>query len=1164
MQINPVKHIGETVLTQGQFSCHCCRFKSDLPLTGLRLYVNPGVFVDSINYDPDASKGYTLLYPSAAGTYAMPLQGISSIYNNLSATLTVISSTEFVIEYCFVVGRVVGYLDNYTYDSYNQLFLPVIGSYYLDIKITVVSADKLISSNCFKEVKVNNIKECDNYYLSINGKSVNGWQQGSDLEIDFTLFDGVYDDIFYAGIIRVDNATNSQRFIEDLKLNYSNIGNLSGTGTPLIPYQAFADGRVIWQNSTGFSNGKVKIDKDYFEEGGEYRVYFVVKNFCEWQSCYTAIIEEEIVNTCPILDFEFTPIVLNLQNGVTYDKEAYININPCKVLDAGIKIDKTIFDAELLSKGYNIATFDNSFTGIKVYATNSLAPNAAKEILNGSLYSYVTGNTDVRTYGFRIPDEWAGKTKYLFFEYDFSIEGNDYEIIIPIQFNVNNYSNDITLSSALQEYYCFENPQDVEICFNNANDTQNFYIGLVKNGELDSYFNAGITLDGPTFDGNKGCITVPYVNLEEDAEYCIKVMGEEDLVCDDVCPCDYIDIKWETEYKDGKRVTSLYSLLAFPAIDILNFKITDATGYEYFSNSAGSAFILLAIDGNEDQYYLNFDVTLKNGCIYHVEQNVYNPDYGDIKLWLCNDGTPPGTLAVPCEKDPILETVCISNQWDSMVGADGGTVLAHEYSFDYINWIPYTSPVPFGANELIYIKYIIDYGLPCGEVTLFQCIKACDSCFGILPVNQCEEMLSVYHSISGNYLILYSSESCIPVYDSGIMYSTDGLIWIAYTSPIDTSGIGKIYYRRYIECADGCSVEKNGTWDMVCLPCGQSNQSNPDSCSVRIIADSENCSYTLKHYNPFFGELDKSFESNFILLAGFRDRSLIESRVRVDFLNSCEQGVIEECYYKQQGYYVSEYTNDLALQTGGFIQDITVYRHDPSTSLFAITTITLTAITFAGSGTAFATAIRAAIVTALNAVPAIDTNNYVLTVTCTNAGFFKIRFLYRDNDLGLWIGINKTDARLRYRQTAAGALQTRTHTANQGCPLYILNDPFPFCTYTDPCGAQLKFKAIATGGTTCGSADYVFIEDTNIFNFHRVPLLKQNPYTIDAASVLSSICKLNTLVAIPNNFLNQVTYTWTKGAAILGTQIILKTFETGIIEIAVTDGTCSDTDSISI
>ena len=55
MEIKAVKHIGETTLAQGQYSCHCCRYKSDASLTGLRIYVNPGVFVDSIDFDPDAS-----------------------------------------------------------------------------------------------------------------------------------------------------------------------------------------------------------------------------------------------------------------------------------------------------------------------------------------------------------------------------------------------------------------------------------------------------------------------------------------------------------------------------------------------------------------------------------------------------------------------------------------------------------------------------------------------------------------------------------------------------------------------------------------------------------------------------------------------------------------------------------------------------------------------------------------------------------------------------------------------------------------------------------------------------------------------------------------------------------------------------------------------------
>ena len=321
---------------------------------------------------------------------------------------------------------------------------------------------------------------------------------------------------------------------------------------------------------------------------------------------------------------------------MSYDKEAYININPCKVLDAGIKIDKTLFDAELLAKGYSVATFDNSIKDVKVYATNALTQNAAKELLSGSLYNYVAGTIDVRTFGFRIPDEWAGKTKYLFFEYDFLIEGNEYEIIIPLQFTVNEYSNEITLSSSHPEYYCFESPEDVTFCFANPNDTQKFYILVTRNGEIDSVLDLGITQDGTTFDGNEGCITVPYVNLDEDVEYCIKVFGEEDEVCDDICPCDYLELTWETEYKDDKRVTTAYALLPFSVVDILNFKITDATGYEYFSDESGSAFILLAIDGNQDQYYLNFDVTLKNGCIYHVEKDIYDPDFGTEMLWLWN------------------------------------------------------------------------------------------------------------------------------------------------------------------------------------------------------------------------------------------------------------------------------------------------------------------------------------------------------------------------------------------------------------------------------------------------------------------------------------------------------------------------------------------------
>lgn len=1167
MILKSVKHIGDIYLTQGQYTCHCCRYKSDTQLTGFRIYMNPATFTNIIDGSPNASSGYSLVYPSTAGTYDMTFSGIGSMYENLTAKLTVINAYEFVIEFCFIVGRSTGYLNPYSYNSYNQIFAPISGTTYFDMKVTVVSADKLVVANCYKEVFVSPIELCNDSRLLIDGAQVNGWQEGKDLEIEFAIFDGIIDDIYHAVIIRVDSATDNQSFIEDLELNYALASNTANQITTNLPFAAIIDSRVIWQESTGFYTGKIKIDKDYFTGGGSYIVYFVYKDDCKFKSCYTNIITEEIINTCPILDFPFITNLTDFDHTINYSKESYLNILPCKNVELSITIDKALFKAELVSKGFNVATFESSLIDFSVYATSNLSVNATQEVIqDATVQDYTSGTNDIRLVRFEIPISWAGKTKYVFFKYTFNIEGNPYTIVIPTQFTVANFDNDIAIISTHPEYYCFEEPENVEFCFSNPDAAHLFNVVLLQGDDRLNVNDYGVVKDGATFDNNDGCVTVDYTELAEDTEYCLKIQGEKSIPCPLTCPCDYLTMNWERN-KQTRTITVTASF-PFTASDVVNWKISDAFNRTYFDECCfNNLTFQIPYSLFAERYLISHDITMADGCIYHVEYRIWNHEEeitgGSTKVWLCNNGTPPGIEAMPCVKDPVLDSTCnIAGYWESNVGTDGGTIVSYEYSHDLITWANYTVPVNFGTEERIYFKLVIDYGLPCGIVTLYQCLGRCETCFGILPVNPCGERLTVSHSQYSNSLDLLSTETCTPSYDTGLMYSFDGITWFNYTGSIDITNKSKVYYRRYIECSDGCSEEQTGLWEVECNPCNScSGDAGEATCSARIEAVSEECEYTLDHYNPYYGTGEQSFYSTFIPYTGFSNRSIIESRIRVDLLNSCVDGIVNTCYYIQQGYYYGEYTNDLPLQNTGRIDDIRVYQHNPSTSAFTLINLNTSAVSFTGSGSAFATALRANIVTGLSAFGLVDGVNYTLFVSCTNAGYFRIRFVFRDNDINVWSGINKNDARLRYRQTGAGTLQTRTQTQQQGCPQYSQLDPLPDCQFTNDCAENLRFRALPVGGVACGSSDYVFIEDTEVFNFHRVPLSNKTTYTIHPISVLSQSCLHNTLVAIANNFGTPITYEWKKGTTVLGNLFILKTFETGTIDLNVTDGICSASDS---
>lgn len=1174
-------------VTQGQLVDDCCHFQSTRPLTGLKLNVDFGLFLLEPTDSAKLVPGFTITYPFAAGTYALTFNGLPEKYMNLSAELVVISSTEFVIEFRIInCADINSYIqlgsipNNYQYWT-GQRFSNAVNVYdqykYLDCKVTVQFPDSLTTANSsilynLKKWQRNPDFQLYTDFFSLDAERVQGWRSGSDLDVWFNVVGSRVNSKWYGGIFNI-KSKNVTAFWDDLKLQYAELGDIPVSAEPNFESSLIIASSGLMIESTDTFKGFFTIDDTYFEAGESYQLFFIWEDSGEWYSSLSEIIQEEIVNTLPevIGTVDYSVEILE-PSSLVISSQCVNNLAPCQRIKCCITLDIPSFNLDMIANGLPY-TFDEVYGGfgsitnmqgdIFIYATENLQVNSPS-IFSSAIdktYIYDNGVSFTACAEFDIPEDWAGTTKYLFFKFKLILPTSEILYpIVPMVFTIVDFGDLPAYQDAGIDYVCDNDEQTFEFIPTTLASNM-----IVKDGSK-TLLQSGLGSNEDDYNDGDGTITIDYSKLDYNiTDRCLCVISQfGEGVGADPCPCDEMKVNYTLEsISDKYGPDSFFMVFNWDLTDFLSDSdvsyviVNFPKGNSYQQNNVASGSFSLNVD-LQKTYVITFNIGLIDGCFYYgTFRVVKGGSMGSVLL--CNEAVPPPLLGLPCAEFPYLDTICSSLEAESVLNLAGGTMVTHEYAYDPNDaWFPYVTTVPFSGYEEIFFYAIVDVldTVRCGQKTLFSSIRRqdCEGCYDPIPVNPCADYLTVVQSYDEMLELLTLTSTidpaCTTPDDTGLMWSYDGVSYELYTAPIDVSGQNNVYYYQTVICDDECEVNEVSSWDRSCPydPCGETV--TPSGCDVSIEHEIIVAGFTTDHYNPDLGTGNESFDSHFYSLAPYGDRTVIESRIRVDIKDdSISDAIINSCYFIRQGFYESQYFNKAAtnLQTGGIITNIRMYQFIAASNSLVLYDLDCSSIIFSGAGSTFATNLKNFIIADLNsAFGYTNGTDYRLVVNCTNAGVFTITFDFKDaTDGNDWLGINKLDATISFNRDGATLPVTLTQaTASpdvQGCPKYLLLDSLD-CNYNTPCADPMKFRAAPDGDTDCG-ADFAYISDSNQFNFHSIPLGPE-PYTVDGVSVLTESCNKHRLIGDTENFTGVITYEWKDSLGdIVTTSRMFETYE---------------------
>lgn len=1154
--IQNVSQTGYNQITQGQAVCHCARFTSDEILTGRKIGVNIGRYIAAVfPTDIGALIGYQTIYPSTAGSYDMPFMGLPEKYNNYKCTLTVIDNKEFTIEYCHLSGFDTDqYLTDRPYNALNEVLgITANGEKYLDLFVGVQFSERFETAHASIPITENSFCELSyNLCNDLGDCTLTGWVTGEDLTMNFYIFEGVVSSQYYAGIIRIDNYTNSNEMFNDLSLNYAEMSNIAANIEPGIG-AAFTESRTIWQDSSNVFSGKLKIDNAYFEAGGVYRIWIVYKDECEWKSCISKEISQQVETELPkVFPDNTISVELNCPIGIgELTASCYHGVIPSSRATAYNTIDKDSLIAKFDDAGYPGLIWSDIFVNTEYCFSETLSENAPCvyfPIISFNVFDDTT--TYLTGIEFDVPDSMAGNSFYVFNKFNFKIAGQDYQIICPILFSVIPYGDLPTIVDPLEDQICRTDADTQEICFDGVPNSRKFCARFTCGGVLLSDSEVHTTTEDDDFNSGEACLTVDYSTFPNDTECCILAASSELDEGTEECICWNFIFTWKTILITPNNIilTCGWDATALDASIIQSVKIYNKTDNKVYVDTTliNSGFFYLSYQNNDKFDSAEIEIVTTTGCFYNSAlPNPFNiiPQPGNTytqNIWICNDETPPELEAEPCELSPSFTSVCdpIGELIESILYDAGGTIVKWEWSYDFNLWTDYSTPISMATEETVYFHAEIDLGLPCGIIHLWDCVQKCFECSTIAPVNPCLDVQELSYSWVGDIITVVQTVNCTDTYNS-LQFSFDTKNWFDYTVPVDTSGHNFCYLRSYIECNDGCTDLIELTWERECkLVCNGDGSGAAPDCLLTIDEDQTVCTMDLLHFNGTLGEASQTFDSHFIPTALYNDRTVIESRIRTQAVSACNDTECESCYYYIKSFYRSGLSNDVAFTAGGFVDSITIASHEMGGAITPIV-LSLNTVIFATNGQ-FAVDLKAEIASQLTGLGFSTITNYKLTVNCA-AGIVSILFDYCDQETGEWVGIDRDSCEIVFDPDGVSGLTTLTEIDDQGCPDNLSLDTSPDCQYVRSCGT-LKFGATPIGGDGCGESDFLWIDDIMVFNFYTIPL-KENDYDEKVTNLITCDATKYTLTGKAENFGTQVAYEWkNSGGTVVGVQNIYVTY----------------------
>ncbi len=846
-------------VAQGTIVEHCCQFESDTNLNGLKVAVDLGLFLDTSTVTGKLSPAYQVNYPyTGSGTVTMTLVGTSDIWKNLQVLLTAIDSKNFVVQVKFCqLADLDQYLGNTSFDNYQYFTGQGVGGYttvydaikQLSVKVTVQKPGGLDVAVCDTDWKA--VAWCTDPsiyyytdYFTTDNKSVQGWVSGEDLTVSFLVSGNYISSRWYGGIIRA-SSNNNDAWFNDLRLQYGELNEFVSLVDLNFDTTYLTASQSLLGDQLGNYYGTFTIDKDYFVDGESYHVFVIYEEEGVLKSCLAPIIQEQINNTLPELDFDTTntiEVVDNPDLGVI-PTSCIQNVAPCQELEVCTTIDIPSFDAALTAAGLPYTLHElrgGSLTGqqaeVTIYGTEYLqvdSPNIFGDTILSSTY---TENVSwLICGGFTIPESWAGTTKYIFIKLKLALPGGEYyEIIFPFTLSVVDWSTTLVETATPPQFIC-EDAEDEVFCFDGVDSDLNFIAKY--NGELVS--DTDFATADPDFTGGDACLTVDYTKIEFEREYCFCLIAQgatSDSPSPGTCDCGDVEFSF-TLYSEGGQTLMKYEVDLSTIIPIpTGSKIIVTTSilpgfFEYEDTDTFTLYFKPPLKSGET---ITVNVLTVGGCAYLVTAEI-PLDGGTVIVNACPTDSGGGVKSVPCDADPSLLITCGGGDtWEANLVDGGGTVTLFEYTFDFTSFTDYTVPVSFGSETEIYVHAIIDFGGTCGIKELWAHATAaeCGECYDDLPpINSCPSFLDItqdWDEVTDLLTLIDTNDSasCASPVDSGIEYSYDGVTYEPYTEPISTMGYDVVYYQWYYAC-DSCADVVASMWtrpdDGCCDPSAEVN-----------------------------------------------------------------------------------------------------------------------------------------------------------------------------------------------------------------------------------------------------------------------------------------------------------------------------------------------------
>lgn len=320
-----------------------------------------------------------------------------------------------------------------------------------------------------------------------------------------------------------------------------------------------------------------------------------------------------------------TPSVTDYNSqSVIFEANRVLNIAPCERLKICVTLDKTAYNAAILANG-STGTFDTNFKNAFFIVRDTLPPISqsiltqfANVVQNDA--SVLKVETEIR-----IPESWAGQTKYYLFEFLFRENGVFNNFRYHIDLVINDYDNTIPLVSATQgsddatSVICIDKTDDACLTFTPETDKfliPVFHIGsdIIEHNSFPSNDLDQLTTDiVKSFDGSK--LTLDPTKLTED--FCLKMISKNDGTGTPVEPtCDplTVDINTNTASCVNSQafIVVNYTLQGLVDADVNNVSITVSGQTQNFSTATDNAAFQVGLNIQN----IEMIITLENGCMY--------------------------------------------------------------------------------------------------------------------------------------------------------------------------------------------------------------------------------------------------------------------------------------------------------------------------------------------------------------------------------------------------------------------------------------------------------------------------------------------------------------------------------------------------------------------